>query len=211
MTPVQKAQAVAAAQDILGVATHATEVELRKAYKKLAFEMHPDRGTGTSHELANINAAYNLLKNRSRQIFPSSEPANSAAARKPACNNTEPNGIHPRRVRSARITQLTEVIADRCRKLLDESGDTQADHVPEAIRRCGREIDYLVTSPLAKGVNRIALPVCDYRGTRQSTIRSITFTASDSGSGTFTIPDHLRRNLFPGARNVHIHFAKSGN
>ena len=214
MTPIEKAQAVADAQEILGVATHATEVELRNAWKKLAFEMHPDRGSGSSHELANINAAYNLLKNRSRQAFPVPGsafpgPANSAPAKKPARRNSSPNGVHPRRVTKARITELTELVAARCRKMLDDGGETQADHLPEAIRRCGREIEYLVATQLAKGVNRIALPICDYRGTRQSTIRTITFSASDSGSGTFTIPDHLRHDLFPGARTVRIHFAKT--
>ncbi len=219
MTPIERAQAVADAQEILGVATHATEVELRSAWKKLAFEMHPDRGSGTSHELANINAAYNLLKNRSRQAIPepgsafpgpaSREPANSNPAKKPASNNTTRNRVHPRRVASARTTGLTASVAAECRRILDDGGNSQADHLPDAIRRSGREIEYLVKTQLAKGVNRIALPVCDYRGTRQSTIRRITFSASDSGSGTFTIPDHLRRDLFPGARTVRIHFAKS--
>jgi hypothetical protein len=210
MTPVEKAQAVAAAQDILGVATHATEVELRSAWKKLAFEMHPDRGTGTSHELANINTAYNLLRIRSRQLYPNTKPANSTTRKQPAPSTTTPKQVRPRPVVSVKITPLTELVTARCRKVLNDGGETQADHVPEAIRRSGREIEYLVTSHLAHGVNRIALPICDYSGTRKSNTRTITFSASASGSGTFKIPEHLRRDLFPGARDVRIHFAKTG-
>ncbi|MGI9388780.1 MAG: J domain-containing protein [Boseongicola sp.] len=216
MTPIEKAQAVADAQDILGVATHATEIELRKAWKKLAFEMHPDRGRGTSHDLANINAAYNLLRTRSQAIFPNATPANDISA-KPATTRrtTERSGVSAKRVRprpvhSAKITSLTELIVARCRRSLDESGETQADHVPTAIRRTGREVEYIVETPLAKGVNRIAMPVCDYSGTGQSNIRTITFSASANGAGTFSIPEHLRRQLFRGARNVRIHFAKFG-
>ncbi|MGI9390597.1 MAG: J domain-containing protein [Boseongicola sp.] len=215
MTPIEKAQAVANAQDILGVATHATEIELRKAWKKLAFEMHPDRGNGTSHELANINAAYNLLRTRSQAHFPNSEPANDAPASpasntRPARSGVTAKRVRPRPVHSAKITSLTELIVDRCRKTLDDGGATKADHVPAAIRRMGREVEYIVETPLAKGVNRIALPVCDYSGTGQSTIRTITFSASDNGAGTFSIPEHLRRQLFRGARDVRIHFAKFG-
>ncbi len=210
MTPVEKAQAVAAAQEILGVATHATEVELRSAWKKLAFEMHPDRGTGTSHELANINTAYNLLRTRSRQLYPNTKPANSATRKQQAPGKPAPKHLRPHPVVSAKITPLTELVTARCRKFLNDGGETEADHVPEAIRRCGREIEYLVTTRLAKGVNRIALPICDYSGTNKSSTRTITFSASASGSGTFTIPDHLRRDLFRGARDVRIHFAKFG-
>lgn len=210
MTPVEKAQSVAAAQDILGVATYATEVELRHAWKKLAFEMHPDRGIGTSHELANINAAYNLLRTRSRQLYPNVKPANSATRKQPAPGNAAPKQVRPRPVVNARITPLTELVAAQCRKFLKDGHETQADHVPEAIRRGGREIEYLVTSRLAKGVNRIALPICDYSGKNRPKSRTITFSASASGSGTFTIPDHLRRDVFPGARDVRIHFAKFG-
>ncbi len=210
MTPVEKAQAVAQAQEMLGVAAHATEVELRKAWKKLAFEMHPDRGTGTSHELANINTAYNLLKMRSRQLYPNAAPANSPTDKGPASPRVVPTQVRQRPAVSTRVTPLTELVTARCRKILNDGGETQADHVPKAMRRSGREIEYLVPSRLAKGVNRIALPVCDYSGKNRANTRKITFSASDSGSGTFTIPEHLRRDIFPGARDVRIHFAKSG-
>ncbi|MEK6216511.1 MAG: J domain-containing protein [Boseongicola sp.] len=210
MTPVEKAQAVAAAQETLGVAAHATEVELRSAWKKLAFEMHPDRGTGTSHELANINTAYNLLRIRSRQLYPDAKPGSSTTRKQPTPSTIVPKQVRPRPVVNAKITQLTELVTARCRKVLNDGAETQQDHVPEAIRRSGREVEYLVTSRLAQGVNRIALPICDYSGTRKSNTRTITFSASTSGSGTFTIPEQLRRDLFPGARDVRIHFAKTG-
>ncbi len=210
MTPVEKAHAVAKAQELLGVATHASEVELRSAWKKLAFAMHPDRGTGTSHELANINAAYNFLRTRSRQVNSNAAPTTSATAEQPARGDEAAKRVHPRRVVSARITPLTELAAARCRKALNDAGETHADHVPEAIRRQGRGIEYIVISRLAKGVNRIALPICDYSGKHRSDTRTITFSASGSGAGTFKIPEHLRRDLFPGARDVCIHFGKPG-
>ena len=209
MTPIERAQAVAHAQEILGVATHATETELRRAWKKLVFEMHPDRGQGTSQELANINAAFNLLCNRSRQPSLKSASDNVAPTRK-----TDRTGVKPTRVRSrpcanSKVSLLTELVVARCRRALEDGRASQADHVPSAIRRSGREIEYIVESPLAKGVNRIALPICDYRGTRKQTTRRITFTASTDGAGTFAIPEQLRRDLFPGAREVTIRFAKS--
>ena len=210
MTPVEKSQAVAQAQELLGVATHATEVELHSAWKKLAFELHPDRGTGTSHEMANVNAAYNFLRTRSRQDYPGAAQTDVTAPKKPMSPHIAPKRVRPRPAVSAKVTPLTELIEARCRKALNENGATQADHVPEAIRRRGREMEYIVTTPLAKGVNRMALPIFDCSSAHESKIRTITFSASNGGSGTFTIPEHLRRDLFAGARDVRIHFAKSG-
>ena len=210
MTPVEKAQTVAAAQEILGVAAHATEVELRAAWKKLAFAMHPDRGSGTSQELANVNSAYNLLRNRSRRLSANGAPGSSPAEKQPT--NTHASGrVRPRRVVSARITPLTELVAARCRRALNDGEDAKANHVPDAIRRQGREIEFLVKSRLEKGINRIALPICDYSGKHRTRTQRITFSASASGSGSYTFPEHLRRDLFPGARDVRIHFATTGS
>ena len=45
----------------LGVSKNTTEGELKKAYRKLAMENHPDRG-GDHSKFADINAAYDTLK-----------------------------------------------------------------------------------------------------------------------------------------------------
>lgn len=46
---------------ILGVSMDASEEEVRDAYRKKAFEVHPDRG-GSNLEMAKVNAAWETIR-----------------------------------------------------------------------------------------------------------------------------------------------------
>src|SRR3989442_13419537 len=51
--------------DILGVSKSADADELKRAYRKLAMQLHPDRNPGdksAEHKFKNINEAYDVLK-----------------------------------------------------------------------------------------------------------------------------------------------------
>ena len=54
--------------DILGVSRHATDKELRKAYKAKSMEHHPDRG-GNEEEFKKINEAYSTLKDPQKKAM----------------------------------------------------------------------------------------------------------------------------------------------
>jgi len=43
----EKAQARAHAQEVLGLSGHPDAEDIRAAFKKLAFEKHPDKGNGS--------------------------------------------------------------------------------------------------------------------------------------------------------------------
>ncbi len=45
---------------ILGVEFDASEVKVKKAYRKKAYECHPDRG-GSTEQMARVNAAYEVI------------------------------------------------------------------------------------------------------------------------------------------------------
>ena len=51
---------------ILGVSENASEEEIKKAYRKLAFQYHPDKG-GDEKKFKEINEAYQVLSDRSKK------------------------------------------------------------------------------------------------------------------------------------------------
>ena len=182
----------------LGLRPRATAEDVRTAFRRLAFETHPDRHKGHEDEFTKIREAYEMLKN--------GDTATSAA---PARPSLEP-----------RVSEVSAATRAACRALLDEGapvleapergeGTRDArDHVPNAIRRQGRQVAYLVPTPLAKGSNRIAVPVGDLLDPRRITSKLVQVTSARPGPGRIEVPDEVRETLFPGARSVSIEFGE---
>ena len=61
MNFVERVNALAGAREILGVGHRASVDEIRAAWKRLAFETHPDRNGGTRTAFDRAKAAYALL------------------------------------------------------------------------------------------------------------------------------------------------------
>lgn len=137
----EKAQARAHAQEILGLAGHPEPDEIRAAFKKLAFEKHPDRGQGTAEEFARITTAYTLLKEDkgytaadalqtaptdtgATTIRPKAKRPQSVPVNKMVNEEAEAAAyVSPRRLRTAmtsRICKINTNEAQECRTLLDE-------------------------------------------------------------------------------------------
>lgn len=56
--------------DLLGVATDASEPELKKAYRKMALKFHPDKPTGNTEKFKEISEAYDILSDKDkRQLY----------------------------------------------------------------------------------------------------------------------------------------------
>lgn len=182
----------------LGLSPLASQGDIRAAWKRLAFETHPDRAEGSEEDFARIRGAYELLRRES------SRPVSQ---------------LPPRPSVETRVTEISEEVRTLCESALEGGSPTvlwtswiaaltnvRRTHVPAAIRRRGRQIAYLVPTPLGKGVNRIALPVGELEDPRRISARVVEFTAEKPGPGRIEIPAETVAALFSGARSVHLHF-----
>jgi hypothetical protein len=180
----------------LGLRPRATSGDVRSAFRRLAFETHPDRCKGHEDEFSRIREAYEMLKD--------GDPLTSALPARPSLE--------------ARVVEVSSQMQDACRALLDEGAPAleapergeapqeARDHVPSAIRRQGRQVSYLVPTPLAKGANRVAVPVGDLLDPRRVTSKLVRVSSARQGPGRVEVPDDVREELFPGARSVSIEF-----
>lgn len=209
MTPIAKSRAVADAEALLGVRHNAPQSELRAAWKRLVFEKHPDRGMGTNADMADINAAYSLL--RAQQIdrsVPEPSPEQSNAAPR----KVTPSRVRPRpepKAREKTVSGETRALCEAALARVAETAPAARGHVPVRMIRRGRQVTYFVETPLKKGLNRISLPTGDFIDSRKTLPRVITVQSPATGAARFTVPDAMLARKFPGVTHAEILFGVS--
>ncbi|MDP2855870.1 MAG: DnaJ domain-containing protein, partial [bacterium] len=52
---------------ILGVNKNASEEEIKKAYRKMAHQYHPDKAGGSGDKFKEVNEAYQVLSNKEKR------------------------------------------------------------------------------------------------------------------------------------------------
>ncbi len=183
----------------LGLQPMADQHEIRAAWKRLAFETHPDRDGGSEADFARVRAAYDMLRREASRPVSRTRPRPSV---------------------ETRVTEIPTRLRGQCRDALagDEPpavlwttwlaalSNRETVHVPTVIRRRGRQVSYLVPTALGKGVNRVALPTGELEDPRHISVRVIQFTHDRNGGGRVDIPDKVVADLFPGARAVTLEF-----
>ncbi|KAG5951320.1 hypothetical protein E4U53_003344 [Claviceps sorghi] len=99
--------------EVIGVAWNATDLEIKKAYRRKALELHPDRNLDDVHEatkkFADIQAAYEILSDPQERAWYDSHRDSILAG------NDDPSA-EPTSFRNVRLTS-TEEILDLTRKL----------------------------------------------------------------------------------------------
>jgi hypothetical protein len=226
MTPIERIRAKATALEALGLGHYASPVEIKDAWKRIAFDTHPDRNDTAHAAFAEAKAAYDFLREETREL-PAPE-ANMAEAA-PRKMRTGPRlGARPKV--QTRTHALSPEATAACRALLDTaakddgsnvvyladdagrsstSRDAITDHVPTVVHRCGRSLTYVISGTLAEGKNRVALPTAILEGKAKVRPMILAFLASEAGAGAIRVPDDVRSTLFPGARKVEIRFASA--
>lgn len=190
MSPIERVAARSQALAILGMAGSPTKSEVRKAFRLLAFERHPDHGKGTPDEFARISDAYHLLSEIAADD-PAPEPR-AASVSRPSVRATE--------------TEFDCRTLDACRALFGETGKEGAQHVATRLYRKGRMLTYFVPSEPAKGLNHVALVTGELVDTRRADPKVVQVWSGDLSGNTYDVPAQLCAQVFPGARSVQIRF-----
>lgn len=229
MSPLEKVRARAAALEVLGVSHHANQDEIRTAWRRLAFESHPDRNDGAHVDFERVRAAYDFLQGGPVPVAVPDKPVATEDAPAPAPSRPKV----PRPSLTKRVEDLGEEIQDACQSVLKEDERIAAgmaaansaaaddapqtveaeararpfkDHVPASFSRLGRSLTFRVNNPLRKGINRVAMPTTVLAHDKAPNPRILSFFSHDDGAGVIHVPDSVAREMFPGAKSVRLRF-----
>lgn len=187
---------------VLGLPPGSGATEIRAAWRRRVFESHPDHGTGSDAALAEVNAAYAVL----RAVVRSADPRPADTPCRQATRPTRPGSSSPRRAEVAtRLIPISAEEIERCRGALAESGE-DGGIVPDLVRSRGRRVSYIFNAPMRPGRTCVALPTAAIDGKSRGRTQLLAFRADRLGRGEITVPDEQRETLFSGARSIRLHF-----
>jgi hypothetical protein len=219
----QHDQSLAQARDLLGLRHGASADELRAAWKRIAFETHPDRSKGRSSAFQDAWQAYNLL----RQGSQSGPPASTRDEPKPVCCASV---CRPSIAR--RVTPLPPAVIEACTQAilyrnaypgaaplyesidLDTGRETSGGRsaigcVPFALEREGRNLKFLFRGPMLKRVNKVAVPTAAFQNRRLVAPKILIFNADKGSIGEINVPAELVPQVVPGANGVALCFLET--
>lgn len=207
MSPINRISQRAAAFTILGVEASATREDIRRAYRKLAFEKHPDRNPSADAEFARISAAYQFVSEHAEELGIRSEPEQPQQTAEPGARKVV---SRPRPTVKSAETRFDEKTLKECEELLDTEGDPESKmHCAVAVYRTGRKLTYLVPSSLKPGSNEVAVPTGMLVDSRHVMPKIIAFDAREARNGLYEMDEAQCRAHFPGARSIQVRFAHS--
>lgn len=218
MTPIERTRAKSVALQALGLGLYANPTEIRDAWRRIAFETHPDRNAEAQAEFARAKEAYDFLRNE----IPGGLDGAGGVWGRP---RSAVQKVASRPAIMSRITRLPDGAVDECAAMLSadvppplvidlRGGDHGAadparatDHVPAAVHRHGRHLTFIVEAPTGRGLNRVALPTALLEDRRKVRPVVVCFEARVEGEGEVRLPDQVVASVFPGARGVEVRFS----
>jgi len=214
MTPIERTREKSVALTTQGPGLYANPSELRDAWRRIAFETHPDRNAAAQADFARAKEAYDFLRNEM-----SAGTEGGALWGRP---RTEAQKVATRPAIMARLDRLTVDVVEACRaeftaeggpsRVIDlcpggaQQGVSTTDHLPMAVHRHGRHLTYIVEATTERGLNRVALPSTLLDGSRKVRPVVVLFDARVAGEGEVKLPESIVADKFPGARGVEIRF-----
>jgi len=209
MSPIEKVTARSAALDALGLSSAASPEDIRNAWRRLAFNTHPDKMAGEATAFLTAKAAFEYLGGKGKTFGapgkwePAFEDGPAGAERHP----------RPRPGIVAQTETLGKDDIASGRALLENDPvEGATDHVVEALERKGRSLVYMVPGAAGAGLNRVALPAAILSGCRGKVRPTVvTFDLLGASADEYVVADETRHAMFPGAREVRIRFCGSSD
>lgn len=193
MTPIERMKIRSDALATLGLKGSPTRSELRKVFRKLAFEKHPDHGNGSAEEFASITDAYShLLETAIDDIEPTPADVPAYSFKRPTMMGTK--------------TAVCGRAVSACRDVLDAHEGSGTLHVSTHLNRRGRILTYYVPSEPGLGLNKVAVATVDESDTDDIQAEVVDIWSSDVVGGVYTVPAQTCARKFPGVRSVQIRF-----
>ena len=203
MSPIDRVALRSQAFGILGIPANSTKADIRRAYKKLAKEKHPDQHPECGTEFAQITEAYQALREHADEL------KLDECANDPASAPTS-SPVTPRRVSRPNLkateSEFTEAEREECQALLNGYDGGDGRYVANAVYRVGRKLTFLVRFPMAKGTNLVAVPTGMLHDSRRVMPQLLSFHSRDAVGGFYEMPENDCAERFPGARQVQIRF-----
>ncbi len=207
MSPLDRISQRAAAFTILGVPAAATREDIRKAYRKLAFDKHPDRNPESSSEFARISSAYQFVTENADELGIKSAPKAKAQPEQYEAS-IKPRKVSRPQVRSAE-TRFDGATLRECEELLDAEGGPGTLHTAVSVYRTGRALTYFVPNALQPGRNEVAVPTGMLVDSRHVMPKIIAFDSREAAGGLYEMDEDHCHAHFPGARSIQVRFAQA--
>lgn len=196
MTPIDRVSMRSQAFDVLGVPASATKSDIRKAYRQLAFDKHPDRNPDSAAEFAEIAKAYNFVRTNAKEL-------GICDVKKPTSRPVSRPQVKPTR------TVFDDDTLTECEAALAKDGGPGTLHKATSVRRVGRCMTYFVETPLAQGRNEVAVPTGMLVDARRVMPKIVAFDASEMVGSVFDMEFEDCKAHFHGARSIQIRFASA--
>lgn len=198
MSPIDRISLRSQAYAVLGVSARASNDEIRKAYRDLAFRKHPDQHPEFAEEFARITEAYRTICENAEELGLTSPrtPANRSAA--PSRPSVTPSEM-----------VFDEVTLGECRAVLDAVDEPGTRHVATRLYRRGRSLTYFVHGAVRPGQNTVVVPTGMIVDVRRVLPRIIAFDSREAPGGTYEMSADLCARHFPGVRSLSIRFASA--
>lgn len=192
MTPIERVSEKAQYLSTLGLSPNADLNAIRRAYKRLILEKHPDHGKGTADDVCQITQAYQFLKSNADDLGLEERPTRVTSIRtRPSVKPSE--------------TVFSKEVLEECKSHFSED-EENAQHVATMLHRTGRRLTYFVPNAPTKGGNVVVVATGELVDSRHAVPKVVMLHSRDVSNGVFTVPDTMCEDLFPGARSVQIQF-----